>query len=84
MIKTIINDLSERIARGVPVHFPTICRAVPSGDPATAGQDGSAGILSDGVDAAFAEFKQQAELLIVNKCATENIDAIRLNSELTK
>lgn len=81
----IIDSLADNIARSVPVHFPTACRgAVPSGSIAGTGQDGSAGVLSAGVDAAFAEFQKQAELLIVNKCADENIDAIRLNQEIRK
>ena len=61
-------------ARRVRVNFPT---CTGSGK----GADGSAGILSDRVDAAFADL-QEATGRLVQRCDQLNIDAIRQNDSL--
>ncbi|MDD3884569.1 MAG: hypothetical protein PHW66_06490 [Gallionella sp.] len=68
-----INRLAADAGR-VRVHIPT-CPA------AAKNPDGSAGLLSDRVDAAFAELQSGTGQLI-QRCDQLNIDAIRANNQI--
>lgn len=72
-----INRLGNQLA-GVRVHLPTSCNAVPGTGQAAADQNGTGGILSDRVDAAFAELQSGVGQL-VQRCDQLNIDAIAAN-----
>ena len=63
-------------ARRVRVNFPT-CSPASGGK----GADGSARVLPDSVDAAFADL-QEATGRLVQRCDQLNIDAIRQNDSL--
>lgn len=69
-IDTLADD-----ARRLRIHLPTACDAAAAGaDP-----DRAARLLSDRVDASFAELQDRAGRLFT-RCDQLNIDAIRANS----
>lgn len=70
-----ITDLAAR-NRSMQIHFPTAGCGVTQGG---ADSDRAGGILSAGVDAAFAELQKGAGIL-VQRCDQLNIDAIQSNT----
>ncbi|MDD5323645.1 MAG: hypothetical protein PHD43_24200, partial [Methylococcales bacterium] len=77
-----INRLRAAAAGGVRIHFPECPGTLPRSAQAESGQDGSAGLLSNGVDEDFARLQTEVDEL-VNRCAQLNIDTIRLNREVS-
>jgi len=76
--QTTIDNLHSAAGR-VRIHIPT-CSV--SGDTQTiASTDGSAGVLPDRVDAAFANLQSGVDEL-TKRCDQLNIDAIRINAEV--
>ncbi len=70
--QALINQLHDAAGR-VRIHLP----ACP-GNAAGAGENGSAGVLSDRMDQRFAELQERIGSLIA-RCDQLNIDAIRAN-----
>jgi len=73
-----IRNLSRELD-GLRINFPTC----PVSDITQAGSNtsGATGVLSDAVDAAFADLQKEAGRL-VERCDTLNVDVIRANSSL--
>jgi hypothetical protein len=72
----VISTLTSRLNR-VRVHVPTNC-------PTTSkDSSGNSGVFSDSVDAAFAKLQSGVNELAA-RCDQLNIDAIRLNSSISK
>jgi hypothetical protein len=74
----IINRLSHQPA-SVQVHTPKCGSAMPGAGQAAVDTNGASGVLSDRVDAAFAELQSQTGQL-VERCDQLNIDAIAANN----
>lgn len=77
-----VIDKLRAAAGGVRIHFPECPSALPRSAQAEPDQDGSAELLPNGVDEAFARLQAGVGELI-NRCAQLNIDAIRLNGEVS-
>ncbi len=78
-----VIDKLRAAAGGVRIHFPECPGTLPRSAQAEPGQDGSAGLLSNGVDEAFAKLQKGVDALI-NRSSQLNIDTIRLNAEIGK
>lgn len=80
--QSIIDSLHDHIEHdnGLRIHIPD-CAASTSVAKATVGGNAASGVLPDTVDAAFADL-QSAGGRLIKSCDQENIDAIRLNSEV--
>lgn len=73
-----ITRLGNQLA-GVRVHVPVSCGPVPGTSQASTDSNGTGGILSERVDAAFTELQAGVGQL-VQRCDQLNIDAIQVNA----
>jgi len=75
-----ITRLGNQLA-GVRIHIPSVsCDPVPGISQTAAHSNGAGGILSERVDAAFAQLQSGVGQL-VQRCDQLNIDAIQVNAQ---
>ena len=75
-----INHLAGQLG-SLRIHIPSGSCTGTGIRPAGTGENGSAGLLPDTVDAAFADFQAKTGRLI-QRCDQLNIDAIQQNGEI--